>query len=212
MSGSRIGLSVLGVPFIGHKHRKVSIAGYVAGRSLVWASVHRTRHIAGYVAGQGLVGYVEISFYAVPTTAHQLDFIQFIPTVHVISEIASYLWAFGDGKTSAVRSPRHYYRDIGTYTVKLDVWTAIGEHFEYTRNDYITITATVDPFIIDDFSDRAENLVIEEVQNQFGRDRTTGDTVLSVAAAPVIEDKIIDFSDRAENLIITELRQQYGQG
>lgn len=40
--------------------------------------------------------------------------------------IASHLWLFGDGDSSALASPTHIYADTGTYTVKLLVWGSSG--------------------------------------------------------------------------------------
>lgn len=39
----------------------------------------------------------------------------------------SWLWEFGDGRTSSEREPTHVYRRDGTYTVRLTVSNAAGE-------------------------------------------------------------------------------------
>ena len=41
--------------------------------------------------------------------------------------IVSWLWEFGDGKTSTKQSPSHTYTNAGTYTVKLTVMDNYGE-------------------------------------------------------------------------------------
>jgi PKD repeat protein len=37
-----------------------------------------------------------------------------------------YLWDFGDGNTDTARNARHYYRDPGTYTVRLTTTSEKG--------------------------------------------------------------------------------------
>lgn len=39
----------------------------------------------------------------------------------------TYLWAFGDGQSSAVENPTHSYASIGTYTVTLTVHGSLGQ-------------------------------------------------------------------------------------
>ena len=50
----------------------------------------------------------------------------------------AWLWAFGDGASSAERNPVHQYRNPGTYTVSLTVANAAGENTT-VRKDYITV-------------------------------------------------------------------------
>lgn len=47
-------------------------------------------------------------------------------TVTTVSEIASYLWEFGDGQTSNVQNPVHMYDVDGNYTVTLTITDTAG--------------------------------------------------------------------------------------
>jgi hypothetical protein len=64
-------------------------------------------------------------------------------TVKFTSEITgsptSYLWNFGDGKTSIEENPTHRYDAPGIYTVSLTVTNESGSYTE-TKKDYITVT------------------------------------------------------------------------
>src|ERR1019366_8713896 len=39
---------------------------------------------------------------------------------------ASYYWEFGDGDTSTIQNPTHFYTTVGTYTVALIAYNSIG--------------------------------------------------------------------------------------
>ncbi len=55
------------------------------------------------------------------------------------SAIQSWLWTFGDGKTSTQQNPSHCYDRVGKYTVSLRVTTSHGCTNVATKPDYITI-------------------------------------------------------------------------
>lgn len=50
----------------------------------------------------------------------------------------NWLWTFGDGQTSTVQNPVHYYTTNGTYTVKLKSWNIFGTD-SLIRTSYVTI-------------------------------------------------------------------------
>jgi len=50
----------------------------------------------------------------------------------------SWLWNFGDGNTSNLQNPAHFYTTPGNYTVKLTVMNAFGQDIKILTN-YITI-------------------------------------------------------------------------
>ncbi len=54
----------------------------------------------------------------------------------------SYLWDFGDGFLSVEKTPTHYYRYPGVYTVSLTAVTASGCEGEAVKKDYISIGTT----------------------------------------------------------------------
>ena len=53
-------------------------------------------------------------------------------------EISSWLWDFGNGRTSTEQNPRHYYVDPGIYTVSLTVTGPFGSDSE-TKQAYIIV-------------------------------------------------------------------------
>jgi PKD repeat protein len=53
-------------------------------------------------------------------------------------EITSWLWNFGDGKTSTEQNPTNYYSSDGYYTVTLTV-TGPGCEDTETKTDYIYV-------------------------------------------------------------------------
>jgi len=57
--------------------------------------------------------------------------------------IVSWRWDFGDGNTSTQQNPTNNYTNPGTYSVVLEVTDANGCEHRYTRNNLITILATM---------------------------------------------------------------------
>jgi PKD repeat protein len=58
--------------------------------------------------------------------------------------VTSWLWNFGDGYTSNVEDPIHYYRSNGSYSVTLSV-TGLGCEDSLTKKDYIRVGVTPTP-------------------------------------------------------------------
>lgn len=83
---------------------------------------------------------LEVKFTAGRINAETGDKIQFIPDVVGGFAPYSYVWDFGDGKTSNEANPRHEYNKPGSYTISLTVTDDRGNTKMQTRNDYITIT------------------------------------------------------------------------
>jgi pseudomonalisin len=67
----------------------------------------------------------------VPLTVHFTD--------KSVGSIKSWLWNFGDGKTSTTQNPSHTYSKAGAYTVTLTVTGADGETSALTESNYITV-------------------------------------------------------------------------
>ncbi|MDD4924644.1 MAG: DUF4349 domain-containing protein [Dehalococcoidales bacterium] len=83
---------------------------------------------------------LEVKFTAGRVNAETGDDIQYIPEVVGGFAPYSYLWDFGDGKTSTIANPRHKYEKAGSFTVSLTVTDDRGNTATQTRNDYVTIT------------------------------------------------------------------------
>ncbi len=83
---------------------------------------------------------LEVKFTAGRVNAETGDDIQYIPDVVGGFAPYSYLWDFGDGKTSTNANPLHKYEKAGSYTISLTVTDDRGNTATQTRNDYVTIT------------------------------------------------------------------------
>lgn len=174
-------------------------------------------------AGVPLVGGISnevqlVDFIGVPRVLNRYEIVQFTSIIHPSVSIVSILWDFGDGYTSSDLNPTHGYRIAGVFSVILTVFASGGSSISEHKFYYITVTNSEDPVDIDDFSDRATNLLIEEVRKQYGETRSIpailGDPdYVPPVELPVINapDPIIDMADRAVNLLIENVRKQYGE-
>jgi PKD repeat protein len=157
-----------------------------------------------------------VDFYGDPLIIDQYGIVSFYPLIDPSINVLSVLWDFGDGYTSTDLEATHVYRLPGQFTVSLTVYTIEGGSLVEQKFFYIVVNAVENT--IPDFSDRAANLLIEEVRKQYGVDRTTPATEEEIAQiispAPVVEElePITDFSDRAVNLLNENVRKIYGQG
>ena len=87
-----------------------------------------------------------VNFEATPLIQHDVETIQFTSIIWGVP-ISIYLWSFGDGETSTLRNPTHVYRNTGTYTVKLEVWSEDNEYGTYIKINYITVIYSFVPVI-----------------------------------------------------------------
>jgi len=84
-------------------------------------------------------------FTALPVTGAKNLVVQFVDqSTPGTGTIASWLWNFGDGATSAEQNPIHTYTNAGPYTVSLSVQNEFGLGVE-TKADYILVTDPVGP-------------------------------------------------------------------
>ncbi|MDX9931999.1 MAG: C1 family peptidase [Bacteroidales bacterium] len=60
----------------------------------------------------------------------------------------NWLWTFGDGQTSTVQNPVHYYTSNGTFTVKLKSWNIFGTD-SLIRTSYVTVGLPAAPTATD---------------------------------------------------------------
>jgi hypothetical protein len=88
--------------------------------------------------GQEIVFGYYVEFSAAPRRQRQDKKVQFTDQTFG-PEIASRLWTFGDGETSASENPEHRYHNKGLKTVRLDVVSIDGEPASLTKSDYINI-------------------------------------------------------------------------
>jgi PKD repeat protein len=80
--------------------------------------------------------------------------------------LVRYLWDFGDGTTSVERSPMHIYQAEGTYTVKLNIITALGAQGISEKVGYITISETAkQPFF---YVTPSTGISLETAVNEYG--------------------------------------------
>jgi len=104
-------------------------------------------------------------------------------TVHFIDQsvgpITSWLWDFGDGKTSTDQHPSHTYYDIGFYTVSLTVTGPNGSDTK-TKPDYIYVSDYGPPIIKNLKPDSCEPGKIIRINGYNFRD-VQGDSVVHIA-------------------------------
>lgn len=61
-----------------------------------------------------------------------------------------YLWNFGDGDTSTLKSPIHSYASFGRYSVSLTAWDSIGCDSTLVKPSFINVDSTVVDFTVDE--------------------------------------------------------------
>jgi PKD repeat protein len=82
------------------------------------------------------------AFAASPTSGAAPLRVQFADSTK--NNVASWLWAFGDGDTSSLRDPSHVYRNAGSYSVRL-IAAGLGGIDTLTRANYIVVADTTRP-------------------------------------------------------------------
>lgn len=85
---------------------------------------------------------------ATGTLPHTVDFTDKSVASHPIE---SWLWDFGDGKTSTERNPSHTYDQEGAFDVTLTVTDNRGNSDSLTREDGVTVVADQDVILPDSF-------------------------------------------------------------
>ena len=84
---------------------------------------------------------LSVEFVAYNRTAGEGEGIQFESTISGGFSPYTYEWNFGDGKTSTEDNPVHAYNDSGVYTVTLSVKDDKDHSAEFSRTDYISVSA-----------------------------------------------------------------------
>jgi gliding motility-associated-like protein len=79
------------------------------------------------------------NFMVTPNQIYTLDPIAYFNNLSDSS--TSWFWDFGDTTTSTIRNPNHTYKNIGTYTVKLNAYNPSG------CNDSMTLLVTVQDIV-----------------------------------------------------------------
>jgi len=104
-----------------------------------------------YLEQSAALSYIEVSleqarlsveFVAYSRTAAEDEGIQFESTISGGFSPYTYEWNFGDGETSAEPHPVHAYNDAGVYTVALIVKDDKDHSAEFSRTDYINVSAS----------------------------------------------------------------------
>lgn len=131
--------------------------------------------------------------------------------------IVSWLWDFGDGRSSTKQNPIHYYLVTGAYNVRLTVESAGGDQARQYKQVYITIISVGSSVHYPDMELRSSSLLLEQVKKQYG-DNSATENVLSdtgtpaPASAPSELARITDYTTRVARLINENVRKQYGAG
>ena len=91
-------------------------------------------------------GYITVAdtepiadFHATPTSGAKPLTVAFYDDSVSYDGIVSWLWEFGDGKTSTQQNPVNIYTAAGVYTVRLTVTEADGDTSTVTKINYITV-------------------------------------------------------------------------
>lgn len=88
------------------------------------------------------------SFIATPVIQCVNQEIQFTNLTQGVGPGVNFIWAFGDGQTSTLLNPKHYYSDTGTYTINLTVINQ-GCAADSQKIDYILIVVPKADFYFD---------------------------------------------------------------
>jgi PKD repeat protein len=88
---------------------------------------------------------LDLKFTADRIMANTNESIQFTADIAGGFAPYSYLWDFGDGKTSVEKSPAHAFADAGTYSVTLKVADDKGYTNALTRSEYIKVSGNWAP-------------------------------------------------------------------
>jgi len=86
-----------------------------------------------------IVVHKPIAFFSTATTACQNRAVTFNNTS--TGSNLTYSWSFGDGGSSTLQAPVHFYMNTGTYTVSLVVTDDLGCKDTLIRSNYVTVVA-----------------------------------------------------------------------
>jgi PKD repeat protein len=131
----------------------------LSGASVEWTAsqpgIVKIRHIATAEGGvnaskddEFLVtkpGLVVVRFAATPSNGTAPLKVRF--TSESEGEIAAYLWDFGDGRTSDLKSPEHTFDKPGSFGVRLSVRNVLGESSVSTEKVEIAVKAPLPPWL-----------------------------------------------------------------
>ena len=105
-------------------------------RRVLWVGVSALLCAAVLLSGCAKFDGV-VDFTADPTSGKKPLSVRFTPQVSGNPE--RWVWSFGDGQTSAERTPEHTYAEAGAYTVILMVVPCRGEAASAVKEDYIMV-------------------------------------------------------------------------
>ena len=136
---------------VGNYHKYVNTGTY----SLTFSApgyISQTISGISVTNGSATVVNVVLAPSASPTANFTADYtstcsgkVQFTNTgVHPQS--STYLWNFGDGNTSTLENPLHYYTANGTYSVSLQIFSCVGNP-SITKNSYISVNMPANPTV-----------------------------------------------------------------
>jgi PKD repeat protein len=119
----------------GNEEVELSVTINGSGSALSTLTWGHTNSPYSHIVIPGLGG-IYANFKANPTSGVVPLTVDF--TDQSIGQIDTWSWDFGDGNTSDEQNPTHTYREVGSYTVVLDVSGSEGSDRE-TKSNYITV-------------------------------------------------------------------------
>lgn len=176
-------------------------------------SIEKLSPVAIPFVGGGADITGDIDFYGTPRSIYQYGIVSFFPIIDISLSVRSVLWDFGDSFTSTELETTHTYRSVGLFTVTLTAYLTNNSILVEQKYYYIEVLDGKNT--IPDLSDRASNLLIEEVRRQYGVNRTeplSQTEIAQIIVPPVIvvTEPLTDLSDRAVNLLNENVRRVYG--
>ncbi|MFZ0932215.1 MAG: choice-of-anchor tandem repeat GloVer-containing protein [Syntrophobacteraceae bacterium] len=133
-SWQRSGTTVSGITVGSHTVAFINVKGWgiPSGRTANVSNGQTASAIGTYTPVFAAIFTASTTSGKAPLTVHFSD--------SSAGSITKWLWNFGDGQTSTIRSPSHTYGKAGAYTVTLTV-TGAGGTNTCTQPDYITVYA-----------------------------------------------------------------------
>ncbi len=120
-------------------HSYTSVGYYTVTLAALAGAEHNTITKTNYITVSA-TSAPTAAFTASPVTGTVPLTVTFTNQSSPTQTLTSYLWAFGDGSTSAITNPEHTYTATGYYTVALTAYAGAAQD-TITKTNYITATS-----------------------------------------------------------------------